>query len=182
VYMLEVDEDSRLGQELLLGGVRYGAMDVPSEDFIADCYEVAVERLERSGLRRYEISNFARPGSESLHNLKYWKLEPYLGFGADAHSFDGHMRWQNVETPQAYCDAIEPRAESIEATLIEERFFVGLRLLDGIRPSMEERAPHEAAIAELIADGLLQQQGDTLRLTPRGVLISNDVFARFLLK
>ena len=180
--MLEVDEDSRLGQELLLGGVRYGAMDVPSEDLIADCYEVAVERLERSGLRRYEISNFARPGSESLHNLKYWKLEPYLGFGADAHSFDGCMRWQNVETPQAYCDAIDPRAESVEATLIEELFFVGLRLLDGIRPSPEERAPHEAAIAELIADGLMQEQGATLRLTPRGVLISNDVFARFLLK
>lgn len=181
VYMLEVDEDSRLGQELLLGGVRYGAMDVPSEDLIADFYELAVERLARSGLRRYEISNFARPGSESLHNLKYWKLEPYLGFGADAHSFDGRLRWQNVETPQTYCDAGDPRAESVAAQLVEERFFVGLRLLDGIRPSPEERAPHEAAISELIADGLLLQEGETLRLTPRGVLLSNDVFARFLL-
>lgn len=181
VYMLEVDEDSRLGQELLLGGVRYGALDVPSEDLIADCYELAVERLAQSGLRRYEISNFARPGSESLHNLKYWQLAPYLGFGADAHSFDGQLRWQNVETPQDYCDAADPRAESVEAKLAEERFFVGLRLLDGIRPSLAERAPHEAAIAELIADGLLQQRGETLSLTPRGVLLSNDVFARFLL-
>ncbi len=181
VYMLEVDEDSRLGQELLLGGVRYGAMDVPTEDLIADCYEIAVERLAQCGLRRYEISNFARPGSESLHNRKYWKLEPYLGFGADAHSFDGRLRWQNVETPQDYCDAGDPRAESVEANLTEERFFVGLRLLDGIRPSSGDRAPHEAAIAELIADGLLQKDGETLRLTPRGVLLSNDVFARFLL-
>lgn len=181
VYMLEVDEDSRLGQELLLGGVRYGAMDVPNEDRIADFYELAVERLAQFGLRRYEISNFAQPGSESLHNLKYWRLEPYLGFGADAHSFDGRVRWQNVETPQAYCDATDPRAEFVEANLSEERFFVGLRLLDGISPSGQERAPHEAAIAELIADGLLQQEGGTLRLTKRGVLLSNEVFERFLL-
>ncbi len=180
VYMLEVDSDSRLGQELLLGGVRYGAMDVPSEDLIADFYELAVERLALSGLRRYEISNFARPGSESQHNLKYWRLEPYLGFGADAHSFDGRLRWQNVETPQAYCDAAGVRAGSVTANLAEERFFVGLRLLDGIRTSPQERAPHEAAIAELTADGLLQQDGETLRLTPRGVLLSNEVFERFL--
>ena len=104
-----------------------------------------------------------------------------IGFGADAHSFDGRLRWQNVETPQAYCDAADPRAESVEAKLAEERFFVGLRLLAGIRPSPEERAPHEAAIAELIADGLLEQSGETLRLTARGVLLSNYVFARFLL-
>src|SRR5262249_53850179 len=88
VYMLEVDEDSRLGQEILLGGKRYGATDVPSDDLIAELYETAVERLARMGLVRYEISNFARPGFESRHNLKYWRREPYLGFGADAHSFD----------------------------------------------------------------------------------------------
>ncbi|MBL0157423.1 MAG: radical SAM family heme chaperone HemW [Bryobacterales bacterium] len=181
VYMLEVDEDSRLGQELMLGGVRYGAMDVPGEDLITDCYELAVERLGRAGLRRYEISNFAVAGSESLHNLKYWKLAPYLGFGADAHSFDGRMRWQNVETPQQYCDAEDARAECVEANLTEERFFVGLRLMDGIRPSAEERAPHEAAIAELIGDGLLEDLGGALRLTARGVLLSNEVFERFLL-
>lgn len=180
VYMLEVDEDSRLGQELLLGGVRYGALDVPSEDLIAGFYEIAVERLAQSGLRRYEISNFAQPGAESLHNLKYWQLAPYLGFGADAHSFDGRLRWQNAGTPQAYCDSADPRAECTEASLAEERFFVGLRLLDGIRPSPEERAPHEAAIAELIAAGLLRQHGETLSLTARGVLLSNEVFERFL--
>src|SRR5579883_821532 len=73
VYMLEVDDDSRLGQEILLGGKRYGASDVPSEDLIAELYETAVERLAAMGLARYEISNFARPGFESRHNLKYWK-------------------------------------------------------------------------------------------------------------
>ena len=99
VYMLEVDEDSRLGRELLVLGSRYGAGDVPGEDAIADFYETAVERLAGLGLERYEISNFARPGFESRHNLKYWRREPYLGFGADAHSFDGALRWQNPSPP-----------------------------------------------------------------------------------
>src|SRR5690242_18619763 len=74
VYMLEVDEDSRLGKELLLGGVRYGADETPSEDETASLYETAAARLLAIGLSRYEISNFARPGFESLHNLKYWRL------------------------------------------------------------------------------------------------------------
>src|SRR5207253_8226690 len=82
VYMLEIDEDSRLGREKLLGGVRYGAATLPSEDGTADMYEIAVERLSELGIYRYEISNFARPGFESAHNLKYCRLEPYVGFGA----------------------------------------------------------------------------------------------------
>ena len=73
VYMLEVDADSRLGQEMLLGGVRYGAADVPGEDLTAEFYETAVARLAAMGIERYEISNFARPGFESVHNLKYWQ-------------------------------------------------------------------------------------------------------------
>ena len=78
VYMLEVDEDSRLGAEVMAFGKRYGAPDIPSDDQIADFYEIAVERLARAGIARYEISNFARPGFESRHNLKYWRREPYL--------------------------------------------------------------------------------------------------------
>ena len=119
VYMLEIDDDSRLGREKLLGGVRYGAANLPSESETADMYEFAVERLEGLGIRRYEISNFARPGFESIHNLKYWRLEPYIGFGADAHSFDGTLRWQNVESPADYV-ARAPRMESIAANLAEE--------------------------------------------------------------
>ena len=107
VYMLEVDEDSRLGAEILLGGKRYGAIDVPSEDRIADFYETAVAELARLGIHRYEISNFARPGAESLHNMKYWRREPYTGFGADAHSFDGRWRWQNVESARDYVARFE---------------------------------------------------------------------------
>ncbi|MBI5283098.1 MAG: coproporphyrinogen III oxidase family protein [Candidatus Solibacter usitatus] len=180
VYMLEVDDESRLGHELLLGGARYGALDVPSEDMIAGLYETAVDRLARLGLERYEISNFARPGSESLHNLKYWQLEPYLGFGADAHSFDGRLRWQNVEPPGDYAAAADPRIECVPAKLAEERFFVGLRLLRGIRPTAGEWESHRGAIGRLLDDGLLSSDGDTLRLTAKGVLLSNEVFQEFI--
>src|SRR2546427_12876881 len=86
VYMLELDEDSRLGRELIAGGTRYHAHFVPDEDVTADLYEIACERLDNAGVRQYEISNFARLGHESRHNLKYWNRQPYLGFGVDAHS------------------------------------------------------------------------------------------------
>ncbi len=92
VYMLEVDGDSRLGSELLAGGSRYHAHFVPDDDFTADLYLAACERLESGGVEQYEISNFARPVThgiglrDSRHNLKYWTRQPYLGFGVDAHS------------------------------------------------------------------------------------------------
>jgi oxygen-independent coproporphyrinogen III oxidase len=179
VYMLEIDEDSRLGREKLLGGVRYGAGRIPEDAEIADMYEFAVERLESLGIRRYEISNFARPGFESIHNLKYWRLEPYIGFGADAHSFDGTVRWQNVESPSEYV-ARAPRLEPVPANLAEEKFFVGLRLAEGIRPSPEEWRTFDAPIRRFVEEGLLEARGGTLRLSNQGVLLSNEVFQEFL--
>src|SRR5450631_1601148 len=86
VYMLEVDEDSRLGRELIAGGTRYHAHFVPDEEATADFYVAACEQLESAGTAQYEISNFARDGFESRHNLKYWTRQPYFGFGVDAHS------------------------------------------------------------------------------------------------
>ncbi len=94
VYMLEVDEDSRLGRELIAGGTRYHAHHVPDEDLTADLYSLACEELAAAGIRQYEISNFARglradggfPAHASRHNLKYWLRQPYMGFGVDAHS------------------------------------------------------------------------------------------------
>jgi oxygen-independent coproporphyrinogen III oxidase len=86
VYMLEVDEDSQLGREMLKGGVRYRADLVPGDDAIARMYEHAVERLESAGLAQYEISNFARLGFKSKHNFRYWQRRPYLGVGLDASS------------------------------------------------------------------------------------------------
>jgi oxygen-independent coproporphyrinogen-3 oxidase len=186
VYMLEVDEDSRLGKEILLGGVRYGALDAPSDDATADFYELAVERLAALGIARYEISNFARPGFESRHNLKYWKLEPYIGFGADAHSFDGRTRHQNPESIEDYLfgagQVAGVGAGHINAVLhhSDERFFIGLRLSAGIRPAPEEWRRFDQPIRRFLDAGLLETDGGVLRLTGRGVLLSNEVFQEFL--
>jgi putative oxygen-independent coproporphyrinogen III oxidase len=175
VYMLEVDEDSRLGAEVMAFGKRYGAPDIPSDDLIADFYGIAIERLASAGIGRYEISNFARPGFESRHNLKYWRREPYLGFGADAHSFDGTWRWQNPESIEDYLRGSRP--EKVLADPAGERFFLGLRLAKGIQGDWSAFRP---AIERLIRDGLLESDESALRLTPRGVLLSNEVFAEFV--
>jgi oxygen-independent coproporphyrinogen-3 oxidase len=177
VYMLEVDEDSHLGKEILRGGARYGAAETPGDDGTAALYEMAVERLAALGIARYEISNFARPGFESRHNLKYWKLEPYAGFGADAHSFDGRVRKRNPESVEGYLN--QPRVESTIAH-DDEHFFVGLRLMAGIRPAPEEWRRFEEPIRRFVDAGLLETDGGVLRLTSRGVLLSNEVFQEFL--
>jgi oxygen-independent coproporphyrinogen-3 oxidase len=177
VYMLEVDEDSRLGKEKLLGGVRYGAADTPSDDATAGFYELAVERLAQMGIARYEISNFARPGCESRHNLKYWTLEPYIGFGSDAHSFDGRRRWANPETPEEYTRG---NSTTEDAPHSDERLFLGLRLSRGVRPTAAEWAAYAEPIRRFLEDGLLETRDGALRLTDRGVLLSNEVFQEFL--
>jgi oxygen-independent coproporphyrinogen III oxidase len=177
VYMLEVDEDSRLGKEMLLGGVRYGAADTPDEDTTAALYEIAVERLASMGIARYEISNFARPGNESRHNLKYWELAPYVGFGADAHSFDGHVRRQNADSVQDYAAGAPVEIADAGA---DERLFVGLRLMSGVKLSPRDWTQYATPIRRFLDAGLLEIAGDTLRLTSRGVMLSNEVFQEFL--
>ena len=113
VYMLEVDEDSRLGREMLKGGKRYSAGLVPNEDAIARMYDRAIERLEAAGLRQYEISNFSRPGFHSRHNLRYWQRRPYLGVGLDASSM--------LQTPVALCASrlVSGRDFSASSMMIE---------------------------------------------------------------
>jgi oxygen-independent coproporphyrinogen-3 oxidase len=180
VYMLDVDEDSRLGLEILNQGPRYGARDVPSEALTVEMYERAVQRLQAMGLRRYEFSNFARPGFESRHNLKYWKLEPYLGFGVDAHSFDGNTRWSNVDSAAAYVEREDPRAESVKADAAGEPFLVGLRLSEGIAMNDSMRVKHDGRIRRFVEEGLLEETAGRLRLTSRGILLSNDVIQEFL--
>jgi oxygen-independent coproporphyrinogen-3 oxidase len=184
VYMLEVDDDSRLGAEILLGGKRYGAMDVPSDDEIATFYETAVEYLARYGVHRYEISNFAQPGAESLHNLKYWRREPYRGFGSDAHSFDGVTRWQNVETALEYVEMAErgesARTESVCPDSGEEKFFVGLRLTEGVLPNAADWRRFGVALERHLSTGMLESVDGRLRLTSRGIMVSNEIFQEFL--
>jgi len=184
VYMFEIDEDSRLGREATLGGVRYGAGLLPGDDLVADLYEAAVSFLASLGIARYEISNFACRGFESRHNLKYWRGEPYMGFGLDAHSFDGARRWSNPDTLDEYLALAVPDRDLREKACAidpeEEHFFVGLRLAEGIEPTAAERRRFSTAIERSLGTGLLERDGVRLRLTPRGVLLSNEVFAEFI--
>jgi oxygen-independent coproporphyrinogen-3 oxidase len=184
VYMLEVDEDSRLGSEIILGGKRYGASDTPSDDAMATFYEQAAEALADVGIARYEISNFAKPGYESLHNLKYWQQEAYVGFGADAHSFDGGERWQNVESAKDYVGAWErgdsPAIERMTPNADEEKFFVGLRLSCGVQVSEADEVRYGRTFERFIELGMMERSADRVRLTDRGIMVSNEVFQEFL--
>jgi oxygen-independent coproporphyrinogen-3 oxidase len=193
VYMLEVDDDSRLGRELIAGGSRYHAHFVPDEDLTADLYTMACERLETAGVRQYEISNFARQGYESRHNLKYWTRQPYLGFGVDAHSmlpsFAGEaVRFSFPDSLEAYvAGGSLSRSQVSPAAALEETFFLGLRLTCGVslRQAASEFGEDAIAgvgetIAELRQMGLMEKQGDMVRLTAKGRLLSNEVFERFI--
>ena len=252
VYMLEVDDDSRLGRELIAGGARYHAHFVPDDDVTADFYQQACEMLGAAGIAQYEISNFAcvapaRRNSElqsnqSRHNLKYWTRQPYIGFGVDAHSMlvaDHHevdgfesdcyqaIRFATPDSLDAYMNRSPHTVTPVSTqAAIEESFFLGLRLNRGIdleqlrqefsaefghtslnchpersegpavcQPSASTKAPPPGSLATVSQDataawnaaakqslqeGLLEQQGAILRLTARGRLLSNEVFARFL--
>ncbi len=190
VYLLEVDEGSRLGLEILQSGTRYSAAAVPTDDSMAEFYETACSFLEERGYHHYEISNWAKPGFESRHNLKYWRREAYLGFGAGAHSFSGTQRWANAHDAAEYVAAIEAGrlpAELIEAvtreSALEEELFLGLRQLDGIDVARIE-SEYGVGLARrfegLQAAGLLERDGDVVRLAPAKLSISNEVFVELM--
>jgi oxygen-independent coproporphyrinogen III oxidase len=199
VYMLEVDEDSRLGRELIAGGTRYHAHFVPDDDATADFYLRACAALSAAGVARgiaqYEISNFARPGRESRHNLKYWTRQPYLGFGVDAHSMlpsscspQEACRFSTPDSLDAYMNRAPHLVTPVPArAALEESFFLGLRLNRGVDLKLlraqfdpDNVAASESAIEECCREGVMERQGETVRLTSRGRLLSNEVFARFL--
>lgn len=186
VYMLEVDEGSRLGKELIKGGPRYSAGGVPSDDEMAEFYEAACAFLKEAGYQHYEISNWAKPGLASRHNLKYWQREPYLGFGAGAHSFSGSERWANEHDAAKYVRAIEggrlpvQQKETVTHQMaLEEELFLGLRKLEGIdvrRIEAEYHVELEDRLAELETAGLLEREGDVVRLAEGKLSVSNEVF------
>jgi oxygen-independent coproporphyrinogen III oxidase len=195
VYMLEVDGDSRLGRELIAGGTRYHAHFVPDDEATADFYCAACERLDAAGMSQYEISNFARSGFESRHNLKYWMREPYLGFGMDAHSMLPSAAPEVESVRFATADVLEKyvagaplqRTVVSRVAALEEIFFLGLRLNRGVdvrriaaKFGKQALTALQPAIAEMVANGLLQQGGDFIRLTARGRMVSNEVFQAFL--
>jgi oxygen-independent coproporphyrinogen-3 oxidase len=194
IYMLEIDEGSRLGREVLRGGNRYSAGTIPEDDFIADFYEHACAELSAAGYEHYEISNWAKPGLRSKHNLKYWMRDPYFGIGAGAHSFDGSMRWANAHDPAGYSTAlsagkllVEQKEVLSEEQSLDEEFFLGLRLLDGIRMTALDARYNAAAldslrkrIASLVERGLVERSGDRLRLAPSKLSVSNEVFVELM--
>ena len=196
VYMLEVDEESRLGRELLAGGTRYHAHFVPDEEAVADFYLVACDKLGAAGIAQYEISNFTRKGFDSRHNLKYWTRQPYFGFGVDAHSMLNSTTPENDAMRFAASDSLEQymnggalqRTAVPRLAALEESFFLGLRLNRGVNLGKLAAKFGEAAVknargatADLISCGLLQGEGDFVWLTSRGRLLSNEVFERFIL-
>jgi oxygen-independent coproporphyrinogen III oxidase len=201
VYMLEVDEDSRLGREMLSGGARYHAELVPSDEAIARMYETAIERFARFGLQQYEISNFAREGFSSRHNLRYWQRRPYLGLGLDASSAlratdapegndsDYVLRATTTDDLKAYLAGPEPAETSwlSPASRHEEAWFLGLRLnagvdLPALRQEFGDRPVAHAleVVTRLQESGLIHFDGETVRLTARGRLLSNEAFQEFL--
>ena len=193
VYMLEVDEDSRLGSEVIAGGRRFHAHATPDDDLSAEFYEVACDQLARNGFPQYEISNFAAIPHRSSHNLKYWHRAPYVGFGLDAHSMllrdDAAVRFSNPDELSGYAPP-RPTQNIINVgphEAFEETLFLGLRLSAGVSIEVLHRtaprgffAPLEQAMHELIHDGLMRELDGHWQLTPRGRLISNDVFANLL--
>jgi oxygen-independent coproporphyrinogen-3 oxidase len=190
VYLLEIDEGSRLGMELLGGGKKYNAGAVPSEDAMADFYEMAQEVLQAAGYHHYEISNWGKPGFESKHNLKYWRRDPYLGFGAGAHSFSGTERWANAHDAAAYVAAVldgrlpvEQHETLTAQSALEEELFLGLRQLDGIDVGRIERdygVTLGGRFDPLAAAGLVERQGNLVRLAAKRLSVSNEVFVELL--
>jgi oxygen-independent coproporphyrinogen-3 oxidase len=194
VYLFEIDEKSRLGREVLQNGRRYHAPAVPSEEFMADGYEMGREVLRRNGYIQYEISNFALPGYESRHNLKYWQLAPYIGLGAGAHSFDGMNRWANEVDAKLYIDKLEGRRSPVATVRklareeqLEEFFFLGLRQVEGVslerarnRWGKDLLSRWQGRIETLTQAGLLTKAGDNIRLAERAYLVSNEVFQEFV--
>ncbi|MCL6481739.1 MAG: radical SAM family heme chaperone HemW [Firmicutes bacterium] len=203
IYMLEIDEHSRLGAAVLAGSRKYSADRVPDEDTIAEFYRRACQQLEAAGYEHYEISNWAlleldgapveRAGPSrfrSQHNQKYWRRQPYLGFGAGAHSFNGRQRWANGHDPAHYVAAlargqlpVEQLEEIGRQQALEEAIFLGLRQREGIDLAALE-AEYNVSFAEPVsrlssAEWVTFVQG-RLRLTPAALTTANAVLVELL--
>ncbi len=189
LYALQVEQGTALERQ-----IAKGRLPSPDPDLAADMFCMAEERLAAAGFEHYEISNYARPGYRSRHNLTYWLNLPYLGFGAGAHSYYLGVRYSNVLKPGDYIARLK-RGETVVAVREEigreleigETLMLGLRLEEGIafedfqaRFGKDIRDLHAATIAQLQEWGLLQVGAGRMRLTGRGRLVSNQVLWRFL--
>jgi oxygen-independent coproporphyrinogen-3 oxidase len=189
-YIMEIDEGSRLGLEVLEGGSRYSARELPNEELMADFYALAQRELRSAGYQQYEISNWAKPGFPSRHNLKYWRREPYLGFGAGAHSFSGTERWANVHDAAAYVTSVSAGQSAVESIdtvtrelAFEEELFLGLRQLAGIDLRRIERqygVDLEEKLLHLASRGMVEREGNMLRLPADKLSVSNEIIVELL--
>ncbi len=190
LYALTLEEDT-----LMWSAVSQGLLPVPDPDRSADLYEMADDRLAANGYKHYEISNWARPGRECLHNLVYWRNHPYLGVGLAAHScLNGHRlaNTKNLDKYLAGYSGDAPPAPEMDEEIspqleLAETVILGLRLVDGINADDIDRRfgidifeHYRKQIEEMIAAGLMEKDNRILKLTRRGLLMSNEVFWRFL--
>ena len=189
VYMLDLDEPCPLSESVADGSVM-----VPDDDCIADLYLETIEILASYGYPQYEISNFSKPDRACRHNLKYWLRSPVIGFGLASHSFDGRSRYANFSEMGEYLDTVESgrlpvqwRRPLGEKQALEETLFLGLRLNQGLQWSRlkdsyggECLVKYERDLQQLSFEGLTEWKGSVVRLTPSGMLLSNEIFQRFV--
>lgn len=190
LYLLEIHEGTPLHAQ-----IKRGTSAQPDDDAAAEMYRLMVEESLGADYEHYEISNFCLPGHAARHNTKYWTSAPVYGFGCSAHSYDGtSRRWSNERGTARYLELIETTgdavAEVIELAEDEQRaeaIFLGLRLQRGInlcdhqtRYGVDVREQYRDELARLADAGLIELKNDTMKLTPHGALLSNEVFATFV--
>lgn len=189
-YLLEVHEGTPLASH-----IKRGIQPRPDEELAAEMYELMLNRADAAGYEHYEISNLCLPGFESRHNSKYWTMAPYYGFGCSAHSFDGGFRrWANERDVMRYVELLE-LGESAVVNVIDltqeeresEAAFLGLRMMQGLNLENYQnvfgtdlRQTHRDELARFRDAGLIEYQGELLKLTRAGALLSNEVFSAFV--
>ena len=189
-YLLEVHSGTPLAEH-----IRRGLQPVPDDDLAGLMYRWMLDHASEAGYEHYEISNLCQPGFHSRHNVKYWSADPYFGFGCSAHSYDGRTRrWSNHRDVLKYVELIEngmaPIVEEQELTETDvraEALFLGMRLMRGVDVrryqesfGVDLREQHGADLDRFRKAGLLEFDGDLIRLTRTGALLSNEVFAAFV--
>jgi putative oxygen-independent coproporphyrinogen III oxidase len=189
-YLLEVHSGTPLAEH-----IRRGIQPEPDDDLAGVMYQWMLEQASEAGYEHYEISNLCRPGFHSRHNVKYWIAEPYYGFGCSAHSYDGQLRrWSNQRDVLKYVQTIESHQSPIveeqqltPADVRAEALFLGMRLMQGVdmhryRESfgVDLRDEHGEELDRFCKAGLVEFDGDLIRLTRNGALLSNEVFAAFV--
>jgi len=189
-YLLEVHSGTPLAEH-----IRRGIQPAPDEDLAGEMYVWMLGRAEASGYEHYEISNLCRPGFSSRHNTKYWTGAPYFGFGCSAHSYDAkNRRWSNQRDVARYVDLVESGESAVvesrqlsEEDARAEALFLGMRLMRGIDMreyraayGIDLRDAYEADLSRFQEAGLVEFEGDLIKLTRTGALLSNEVLVAFV--